>query len=127
VWRKRLLGAAAFLTLGACVKNTYTTGLASGGADHEIRAPFYILGLVGDVEIRLDELCPHGVAWFQNRMDVGDCVFGVCTLGLYTPRTVEVRCAGGQAFLLEEDPASEGTWVTELEPQTASPSVGGTR
>jgi hypothetical protein len=113
---QNLLALASLCACFGCMRNTYTTGLSPGGPRHVEDAPFFLFGLIGDVQIHLDELCPDGVAWFQNRTSPGNCLLSLVTLGVYTPRTVEVRCAGGLTYRIQEDPGAGGSWVTELWP-----------
>jgi len=97
--------AALALTLGTagCMKNTYVTNRQLGGGIYTQKASFYLWGLVGEKTVDLHQVCPGGVAWFQNRMSVGDSLVGCITCGLYEPVTIEVRCAGGQAYLAVPD------------------------
>lgn len=92
------------LALTACMKNTYSTGLPASGQVHTQKAQFFAWGLVGEEDVYLDKLCPDGVAWFQNRMEFGDGCMSAITCGIYSPRTIEVKCAGGAAWNLTPMP-----------------------
>jgi hypothetical protein len=51
------------------------------------------MGLIGDNEINLKRVCPTGVTSFGDEFRPFDLLFAFGTLGLYTPKTVLVRCA----------------------------------
>ena len=102
------------LLLGGCYKNTYSTELTSASSQ-TIKAKFFVYGLVGEETVHLDQICPEGVAWFQNRMDPVDGVLTCLTCRLYTPRTIEVRCASGSAWLTVPDESQNLTWVYGLD------------
>ena len=98
----------------ACMKTTYTTGAPEGGQVHTVKQKYFINGLVGgDEAINLDKLCPNGVAWFQSRMEFMDACLTGCTGSIYSPRTVEVKCAGGSSWNLTPVPEANVT-VAEL-------------
>lgn len=116
-----------------CMKNTYMTGKAYGGGVYTQKASFFLWGLIGEKTVDLNQVCPNGAAWFQNRRSLGDGVVGCITCGLYQPVTLEVRCAGGQSYLAVPDPEEGVTWFYALdeqgqlqEPATeAAPTQGG--
>ena len=51
------------------------------------------MGLIGDNEVNLKRMCPTGVTSFGDEFRPFDLLFSVATIGLYTPKTVVVRCA----------------------------------
>lgn len=57
------------------------------------RQHFFVMGLIGDNEINLKRVCPTGVTSFGDEFRPFDLLFAFGTLGLYTPKTVLVRCA----------------------------------
>lgn len=81
------------------MKNTYLTG-APIGAEQKQKANFYLFGLIGEEDIDLNQVCPNGVARVQNVTNVGDCLLAGVTINIYTPRTVKVSCAAGNAYEL---------------------------
>ena len=103
------------LSLSGCFVNNITTGLPAGGAKHEEHVAFFLWGLAGDASFDLAQLCPQGVSKIHEEAAVTDVLLGCVTCGLYSPRTVTITCAGGSAYLLQEDIAAGGTWVTELD------------
>jgi hypothetical protein len=110
----RSLFLLAALAFGGCYKNTYTTGLPAGNSQ-TIKATFFLYGLIGEETVNLNQLCPNGVAWFQNRMDVPDALLSCITCSLYTPLTIEVRCAAGNAWLAVPDEQQQLTWVYPID------------
>ncbi len=113
------LGALALWGSG-CMKNTYVTTKPSGGGTYTQKASFFINGLIGEKTVDLNQVCPQGVSWFQNRKTIGDSVVGCLTCALYTPLTIEVRCAGGGAFLAVPDPGEGVTWFYPQDPNDIS-------
>lgn len=115
--RLALVGA----TLGAalvgtgCYKNTYVTGLGTDGGAYTQKASFFLWGLVGRHTVDMNQVCPGGVGWFQNRWTFGDGFIGCITLGIYQPVTIEVRCNSGQAWMAVPDPTEGLTWFYELD------------
>lgn len=114
---RRFIALAALMMASStgCYKNTYTTGQPVGGSTHTVKASFFIAGLVGDATVDLDQLCPGGVAWFQNRMDPVDAILNVVTCSIYSPLTIEVRCASGQSYMAIPDEDAGLTWIYTLD------------
>lgn len=121
-WSSVMLGALVLMGSG-CMKNTYITGKAQGGGVYTQKAGFFLWGLVGQKTVDMGQVCPGGVAWFQNRRDFIDGVVGCVTCGLYQPVTIEVRCSGGQSWLAVPDAEQGLTWFHPIE--ASSPDVGG--
>lgn len=113
------LGLVALLGSG-CMKNTYMTGQSYGGGTYTQKASFFIYGLIGEKTVDLNQVCPQGVAWFQNRRTIGDSLVSCITCSLYTPVTIEVRCAGGAAYLAVPDAGEGVTWFYEQDAQDIS-------
>lgn len=113
--RIAVLSALMIVSSSGCYKNTYTTGQPMGGSIHTLKATYFIAGLVGDASVDLDQLCPGGVAWFQNRMEPVDWVLGTVTCAIYTPLTIEVRCASGQAYMAIPDEDEGLTWIYTID------------
>ncbi|MCK6506498.1 Bor family protein [Myxococcota bacterium] len=105
------------LTGTGCLKNTYMTGRPYGGGVYTQKAQFFLWGLVGEKTVDLNQVCPGGAAWFQNRRTLDDLVVSCFTCGLYQPVTLEVRCAGGQSYLAVPDPEEGVTWFYALDEQ----------
>lgn len=109
------LAAASLVALSGCYKVSHTTGAPKAGGSHTEKASFFLWGLVGEADVNVDQICPSGVAWFQNRAEFVDSVVGCITCGLYQPMTIEVVCASGSSYLAVPDVEQNVTWVYELE------------
>jgi hypothetical protein len=110
-WAALLLASTAI----GCHRVSYVTGLPAAGDPYTEKASFFLFGLIGTADVDLARVCPDGVAGFQNRMQVDDALLFCMTCSLYTPMTIEVYCASGQAWLAVPDPEQEVTWVYELD------------
>jgi hypothetical protein len=96
------------------MKNTYETGASRASGVHSEKATFLLFGLIGEKDVDLKALCPEGVAWFRDYTTFGDGCLTMLTCSIYTPRTIEVQCTSGSAYLAVPD-ASEGvTWVYDV-------------
>jgi len=111
---------AVFLALAVAVLATgcetvrYQTDRVGGGAVVQQTAPFFLFGLVGEYVVNLDALCPHGPARWYSHQTFLDGFLNVVTLGIYTPRTVVVECAGGGAYRLS--PEDRGYRISSVQP-----------
>lgn len=117
----RIARAAVAVAMGSalagtgCYKNTYVTGAGTGGGAYTQKASFFLWGLVGRHTVDMNQVCPDGVGWFQNRWTFGDGFVGCITFGIYQPVTIEVRCNGGQAWMAVPDLQEGLTWFYELD------------
>ena len=59
---------------------------------HKKKAHFFLFGMVGMKTFDLQEFCPQGAEWFQFQRTFTDVFLGVVTLGIYTPRTLGLKC-----------------------------------
>jgi Bor protein len=91
--KTRLALALALLGLAACQTVKYQTHLPESGRRYEKRVSFWLWGLGGSHDVDLDAACPEGAASWQNQQTAGDLLFGIFTLGIYSPRTIAVTCA----------------------------------
>ena len=80
-----------FLFLTGCSKVTYQTPNPHDEI-HIKRQTFFLYGLIGDHNIDLKEVCPHGVSLIQQRITGVDFAISFFTLALVNPLTVEIRC-----------------------------------
>ncbi|MBV8762122.1 MAG: hypothetical protein JO257_32815 [Deltaproteobacteria bacterium] len=94
----RLLAVVAIAAaLAGCFKVTYTNpALPMNGQVVEQKGSFFIFGLAGNAEIPVYQMCPGGVSEIRSGHGVGDIVLTILTLGIYTPRSYEIACGGGQ-------------------------------
>ena len=83
------------LALAGCNahKVTYDTTLPRGQV-HSEWTGHYLGGLVGHPEVYVRKLCPAGAAKIETFRSVGNGLIGALTLGIYTPRTIRITCAG---------------------------------
>lgn len=89
-----------------CYSHTYRTGPrpARAEADYHAWQNHIIAGLVTlSDDVSLQAICPNGAAVIHNRVTFVNGLVGAITLGIYTPTTVRIWCAGerGQAELHE--------------------------
>lgn len=89
----KLLALAMVIGAG-CSRVTYVTGRAPNGVEHSGWSHFFLWGLVNTSEIDVTELCPHGLSKLVVRSTFGSWLAGFVTLGVYSPRTHVVYCAG---------------------------------
>ena len=97
-------GVLLAMALSACASHTikYSTGKAAGGPVHQEKEAFFLWGLAGGNDIDLERLCPTGVAQIESRKGAGDAIMTWLTGGLYSPMSVEVQCAGGSAYRVDD-------------------------
>jgi hypothetical protein len=65
----------------------------SGGPLLRERQHFFLFGLIGENEVRLNLQCPRGATSFGDEFFPSDVLFSLISLGIYTPKTVLVRCS----------------------------------
>jgi hypothetical protein len=82
----------AVLLLSACNHAYFVTDSAPGETFVE-NNPFFLWGLVGENTVDTRQMCPHGVAEVHTYETVIDGLASGFTLGLYSPRTIEITCA----------------------------------
>lgn len=83
------------LALAGCNAHrvTYDTTLPRGPVHSEWTGHF-VGGLIGHPEINVRKMCPTGAAKIETFRSFGNGLIGVVTLGIYTPRTIRITCAG---------------------------------
>jgi len=104
-WQIALIGCAALLCSG-CFKATFVSQLrpgsgarsAAGAAPAPRSESFwqhqYVYGLLGSAELDLRDVCPSGAAQIETGGDVLTTAVSLLSVGIYTPRTLVVRCQG---------------------------------
>ena len=102
-----ILALTAFLMTG-CYHQIVHTGAtpAPGNAVVQKTVSLWVFGLVG-AEVDTTADCPSGVAIIETQQTFLNGLVGVVTLGIYTPQTVTITCAGG-----EEDSVPDAPVVT---------------
>jgi hypothetical protein len=83
----------------ACQKATFqadpSTPASSRGAESFRWTNFFLFGLIGESTLDVTEFCPvEQVLEVSTRLTFLNGLVGGITLGIYTPRTVKVVCAG---------------------------------
>jgi hypothetical protein len=97
---KKQLFIAAALTLATTACTTHhiqykNPTLTAGGETKSVKQSFFLWGLAGGSEIDLARVCPNGVAAIDSTNSGLDHILTALTGGLYSPLSVEVKCAGG--------------------------------
>ena len=86
--------AALMLSTG-CYKTTVINDTVPPGTEeHSRRLAYFFWGLAGDHEVDTREMCKGKVREVAYLADPLDVVVHLVTLGIVSPRTVEVECAG---------------------------------
>jgi hypothetical protein len=115
------LSLAALLLSGCYHVRSGTNDTA--GVEHSQWSHFFFFGIIGKEEINASDICPNGVARVHTYLTF---VNGLVTIlpGLFgliwSPRTVEITCAGGGGAALELDGEGNATAVQVTNPQGAS-------
>lgn len=92
-----LLGLA--VALAGCYHTTVDTGLPPGTQTLEREwASSWIYGLVPPQVLETASRCPNGVAKMETQISFLNGLVGVLTLGIYTPMSLLVTCAGPDAM-----------------------------
>lgn len=96
----------AMTAMTGCFRTSFVYTDRGSASVTEESQKFLVFGLIGpDKPYRADKLCPSGVAGVETYGTFGNMCIGMCTLNIYTPRTVKVTCASGGAhnFYLDEN------------------------
>lgn len=90
-----LVSLGATLALSGCYNVTYLAKSKQPSltkTEHDMN--FFLFGLVGTGEVRVDQLCAgRGAAKIKTTQSFLQMFLGVITLGIYTPRSAVVTCA----------------------------------
>lgn len=84
-----------------CHHNRVTYKKGSGGKITKKSHDYFLWGLIpSEKKFKVKELCPGGsIQQIHSYFTVPNALFGICTLGIYSPKTLEVKCtAGGMKF-----------------------------
>ncbi len=91
----------ATLLLSGCHTISYRGRGSPSGVEQEQWNNYFLWGLApGSNDIDLQKLCPSGPARWKSQQSFVQGLIGVVTLGIYSPRSVHVECASGNAFLV---------------------------
>jgi hypothetical protein len=97
--RSTFAGLMLALLLTGCYHQVVRTGAPPG--DVVVERPWtatYLFGLVPATAINTAAQCPNGVAIVETQQTFVNGLVGVLTLGVYTPQTVRITCAGAGAM-----------------------------
>ena len=89
---KILLLTAALIFCSGCF-SVQVERQTAAGETRRLKQNFFLLGRIGEPEINLTEECPSGVSSFGDTFTWSDVLIGIVTIGIYTPRTVVIKCA----------------------------------
>ncbi|MCB9654919.1 MAG: Bor family protein [Deltaproteobacteria bacterium] len=87
---------AASTSACATHRFAYTSNLQPSGQKVEESGSYFLWGLVGEKKLAGASACPGGVASVQTQHSFVDQLLATFTVGIYTPMTITVECAGGQ-------------------------------
>ncbi len=103
---RSLLGTllATVVVLSGCYHATIETGLPPGNQTLEKPwASSWIYGLVPPQTVETASRCPNGVARVETQQSFVNGLVGLLTLGIYTPMTIMVTCAGSDTDMDEAE------------------------
>lgn len=64
----------------------------SGARTIEHKNHLFMLGMIGDPEVDLNEVCPQGVTAFGDEIRPSDLLWTLLTVGIYSPKTSVIKC-----------------------------------
>ena len=86
---------AVVVVLAGCYHANIETGLPAGTQTIEQDwASSWVFGLVPPSVVESASRCPNGVARVETQLSFLNQVVRVLTIGIYTPMTIKVTCAG---------------------------------
>lgn len=96
---------ALLLVVTACYRHTFTVGAGApdGRLVYDQWEHFWIAGLINHQRYDLGERCPGGDATIDARQTFLNGLVAALTAGIYTPTTVQIRCADGRQASLKLD------------------------
>ena len=74
----------------------FKNGSTLPGEQHNEWASYFVFGLVGDNEINVKDFCPGEVHEITTGNNFVTWLLSAITLGIYTPRKVNITCSGGE-------------------------------
>jgi hypothetical protein len=86
---------AVVVVLAGCYRANIETGLPPGTQTIEQNwASSWVFGLVPPAVVETASRCPNGVARVETQLSFLNQVVSFLTIGIYTPMTITVTCAG---------------------------------
>lgn len=112
----RVIRASSVLLLAAaaagCYHATIETGMKPNG--EMINKPWatsFVYGLVPPPVVETASKCANGVARVETQLSFLNQIVNILTLGIFTPMTITVACAGLQGALLERPDRNVGETI----------------
>ncbi len=93
-----LLLAVVLGTSAGCYRHTINvgSGAPTGELLYDHWENFWIVGLIGDKTLDVAQICPSGNATIEARQTFLNGLVAALTSGIYTPRTLRLRCQDGE-------------------------------
>ena len=129
-----VLLAVVLSTSAACYRHTVNIGdgAPTGELLYDHWEHFWIVGLIGDKVLDVEQICPSGNATIESRQTFLNGLVSALTSGIYSPRTLRLRCEDGNAVSipLESDEVQRivsdewfADWVAVAAPELLSAVV----
>jgi hypothetical protein len=93
---RALILASTFVLTGCGYTYHFRNADQVRGEEHNEWASFFLFGIVGDYELDVREFCPQGVAEITTGTNFLTWFVSTITIGIYTPRKVNIWCATGE-------------------------------
>ena len=92
-----LLLAVILSTSAACYRHTihFGGGAPTGELLYDHWEHFWIVGLIGDKMLDVEQICPSGRVTIEARQTFLNGLVAALTSGIYTPRRLRLRCEDG--------------------------------
>lgn len=102
--RQAILISLAALTLGGCYKtNLHFADSSNDAMNEEIWHHRFVYGLVEAGPVKLQDICPNGVAKVHEKTSFMNGFVQQFVGWIYSPNTVQVHCMSGAAYDAELD------------------------
>ena len=94
-----LLSVVILSASAACYRHTinFGDGAPTGELLYDHWEHFWIVGLIGDKVLDVEQICPSGNATIESRQTFLNGLVEALTIGIYAPRTLRLRCEDGGA------------------------------
>jgi len=89
-----LLARGAVLLLGGCHTMRFTVNAGEVANVVEERKSFWLWGLTPTRTVDVSRHCPHGAVAVREETTFVDGLFGLVTLGIWSPRSSSYFCGG---------------------------------
>ncbi len=89
----KVVALVVALCVGGCLNATFLSNKPPGNVVY-LKHPFFLGGLIGEAIVDVGQICADGVQSVRTFWGGVDIVLTIVTVGIYSPRTTEVVCAG---------------------------------